>query len=1476
MTLQVGDGTVASDASLCVTDDFSSPGDYEFDLRDREALRYELSSSQPAHVIRYTIGLRATQAPGGRRVRYVEFTREDTRTRTNPRTKDGIIFTVYDETKELARGSEIEIADERFALQAGSVLNIHPPEPARQVVLTLSGRGPGGRVVGVDNTGNIIAVAAFGGAPEEMVEVSLEGECIAEVRIETPEDRVWLGSVSLFYTLAAPLTGLRVRAWSDDVLLNEHDLTGSPGDLISGRFDHDRITAVEFTGGDAALVELCYALVHDHARWGWDPVPDCPQPIALPVRHKAYPASGRLPTDRAASEATAVGRVRLGDPSSLAGTAFANMHDEALLPLVRRGPSGPSMNQISQSHTGIAEPPEKIPAPKLQALYPLQLLTLGALNAPVAQALGLYWVDETAEPGTRYDYMIVADHSHSGLFAGDVNNLLGWLTGPTADFSKVDAWIAFDLEASPATPLKPPQRVEVYALPGGTIDRPDGTVLDATNNAGLRWDRGVTSSVGTGMYAPVAYHLWRAGAMSNEPAAPVPESEHRLAVDEPHVVATPTLPAGKTPQRSGDWPSTAMYYIDVGLAEGWYSYRVSGIDLFGRHSAPSPPAVWRQWRPPPEPAPWYYDGSAASDEVNPHAVALLDKLPPPPPTGVEATALDPADPTVVRDKAHDDWFATLSKAEQASVIGLRVQWLWTHAQMRQAPDLAEFRIYWQPGSLNTLTGRITSVSAAASGQTFVDTDIPTNASAGAYKGSYLRTARDSHLILDSKAGSPLRLLVRNVGPGDTRAPIAGKETVVAVAPGSKVFENYARPETWRERIRVVAADDFVAEGVVPARSSSGEELAGMGAKVAASLVTLPPATDLSGVQPYTTHLWLEDDQGRASRTYRVVTVDATADRLTLDGSPVVPGGWSAWELGLLTRRYEVFFPAPGDTDRAGVPLSTSVAVPVAYGNVGVTAVDDKTHTADDSTWSGTTWGGRSGNESEVGGPSMVFRVHREPPSAPAVPEDSDKVYASRADYQNESFYTFRWFPKKHLYCHVYRALDDSLFKADWLIRTTRKALSPTDKAHESCFPQSWTVAQRVAAAQALNGLSSAAGYAALSSDARLALARLPGNEGKQWGAGLEQLDWTIRSSRTALAASDTAYFPLDWANALKRGAAASQLVAIASLDDYDNLSVDALRVLAGLPGNERAFTQITIDPLDPDSSATKNQLGPDNDESFVIDPTLRAYVATLDGRSSNRYFFRAAYVDCANNLSALGLSSPPVHLPDVTPPRAPVFTTVTGGERQINLRWASNREADLAVYRVFRTNSKEDARDVRLMTLVHTESVIQNDPSSRPAEVTWTDDPVPGLVTYYYRVVAVDDAQNASLPTEPVAARAYDHSPPAPPKWEKARWFKVDESGVAFPWNQSGGQLTPGIELVWSTTHARFTCLVERLTKGQSSWSPVSHWFTSTDSIEKDKRYQWSFRDYTIGVSDDYIYRLRLAGPAGTLIHSGEIEASRV
>ena len=140
------------------------------------------------------------------------------------------------------------------------------------------------------------------------------------------------------------------------------------------------------------------------------------------------------------------------------------------------------------------------------------------------------------------------------------------------------------------------------------------------------------------------------------------------------------------------------------MADGWYGYRVSGVDIFGRHSINSAAAQWYQWAPTPDPKPWYYVLPEADSLLHPTAVRLLDKVPPPPPVEVEAWALDHADPTLLKDAPYNSWRATLSAAEQATVTRLWVRWQWTIAQMRQAPDTSEFRVYYQPGLPNIVFG----------------------------------------------------------------------------------------------------------------------------------------------------------------------------------------------------------------------------------------------------------------------------------------------------------------------------------------------------------------------------------------------------------------------------------------------------------------------------------------------------------------------------------------------------------------------------------------------------------------------------------------------------------------------------------------------------------------------------------------------------------------------------------------------------
>jgi hypothetical protein len=416
---------------------------------------------------------------------------------------------------------------------------------------------------------------------------------------------------------------------------------------------------------------------------------------------------------------------------------------------------------------------------------------------------------------------------------------------------------------------------------------------------------------------------------------------------------------------------------------------------------------------------------------------------------------------------------------------------------------------------------------------------------------------------------------------------------------------------------------------------------------------------------------------------------------------------------------------------------------MAYALVGVTAADDRTHAPDHRGDPD-----RFGNEGGVGGPATVFRVRRERPPAPEVPPDDERRFASPADYHARSYFTYRWLPADELRTHVFRALDDAVFAAD-LAQRPRPALSPADA---SAFPPEdvdprWDGAKRAQVAAELNELN----------------ALDPGN-------------------RPAAAAA------------------------------YRSLSNDALRVLAGLPGAEAAFTQITIQPLDPaqpDPSAPDGlrwrHVGPDV-ASGALGPGELAYVDTLDGRAKNRWFYRSGHVDGVHNVGPLGLATPPVWLPDVVPPRTPTVTRLRAGDRRITVEWASNREPDLAEYRVYRTDDDGASRDVRLMDLVHVEIVAAGVPEGRPASVTWIDEPVPGLVNWRYRVVAVDVAGNVSVPSALRTARAFDDTPPVVP-------------AATGAWVPANGSVRAQIE--WDATHE---VLVQRRPLAGGTWIDLTSW----------------------------------------------------
>ena len=504
------------------------------------------------------------------------------------------------------------------------------------------------------------------------------------------EETAYRVEVSIeFLPNAWPDTKIEIVVLSGDTPVAQKTVSRDANEVVTETFEFDTITGVRLESSSAEPTEVMARLtkvkfkpVSQSANSGWQYVPTFRYPLCLPAAHDNYPCPG-APSDPTAAREMALERICpkewwrgewWWDDSS-----FDILHNDLLLELVKGGPDGGMM--AGRRRVGV----KAVQDPNIQMpeQYPLDLILMGALRPDVAQVLGLYWVDTSADQdGKPYDYLILADDKN--LFNGNPDKALEYIR--KNGFSDVNAYIVFNKKVEQSPSLAPPADMYVYALPGGYIPNDNNTLRNASNVVGLRWQRDVLD-VGKRVLLPdraIMYHLWRVDLGDDRPGASVkpPIENYRCINDHrPISVANPDLPPGTTPQRPPNWPPFPLDAIDSGLADGWYSYRISGVDIFGRHSPLSEPGTWHQY----------------------YAVQVLDKIPPPPPAAIEAYALDPVDPSVVKDAAYCAWFDFLTKSqwyqallpvEQRNLIGLRVRWQWSEAHMRQAPDVREFRVYY--------------------------------------------------------------------------------------------------------------------------------------------------------------------------------------------------------------------------------------------------------------------------------------------------------------------------------------------------------------------------------------------------------------------------------------------------------------------------------------------------------------------------------------------------------------------------------------------------------------------------------------------------------------------------------------------------------------------------------------------------------------------------------------------------------------
>jgi hypothetical protein len=692
-TLETADGTLSSDTPLAFTDDFDPHGDMEVDLRGRAWVRVDLPPGEAAYQVVLTVGIRQA-AP----IEHcVDFRKHEPRALKNPFTLDRAHFDVRGPDGASLHDARI-IKLRETGLDLSRTLEAALPEPAIAAELLVGATVQAPTAEAFDAHGAVVATARGKVDGSGTMLLTLTGaRPFVRVHVQSAPSAAVLERLC-WQVVNASQPHVHMHAFDGLDEIGHITLAGAAGSIASGTLRADRITAVRIDGANAALANLCWTSVASEAARGWHPVPGVAQPIALPVQHPDYPARAG-PIDLAGSEQVGLGRVRYGSSAPWAGQNFAELHKQ-LISLVDGGPGVP-MPDPSRAARNIAAAGNPstpgVAEPHLASLHPLDVALLVSMHVPLAQILGISLPDTSARPGVDYDYLVVADQADVG--GGSPQRMLQHLAA--SGFVGVDAWICFSVRRSAAAPLAVPAAPLAYALPGGTF-RAAGVVANAPDVAAgaiaLDWDVSRTVTGRLAASEPVLHHVWRADEGNGQ--APVAGAALKwLTKQIPLLVTSPASAPLAPPSYPSDWPQRSLRFVDPMLDEGWYGYRLSAVDLFGRFSGLSSFGAWWQWTPRPDPEPWYYVDPPADRIVHASAVRILDKVAPPPPAAVEAWALDPDDAHVVFDAAYNAWRETLPQAMRATLVGLRVRWRWLTLQQRQAPDVAEFRVYYNPGDM---------------------------------------------------------------------------------------------------------------------------------------------------------------------------------------------------------------------------------------------------------------------------------------------------------------------------------------------------------------------------------------------------------------------------------------------------------------------------------------------------------------------------------------------------------------------------------------------------------------------------------------------------------------------------------------------------------------------------------------------------------------------------------------------------------
>ena len=399
-------GTLSSGDPIVLSEAAAPPNRPEISLERHSLVRLDLPPGEPAFRVRIRVAILQTAT----QLQCVDFRSVRPGFQPNPLAVGKVTFNVKD-----ARGTTVprvevvppQAGRKELGLDAGALLDITLPAATRTARVDMTAERRDTSIEALDDAGRVVARMAAQLDPGQAKTIEVRAPApFQRVRVRPASGRVLVHR--LCWTVPARVVNIPVTAYDGPMVVGRATLAGGPGAVDEVELTFDRITAIEIGGGAAVLVDLCAQIVPDVAWKYWQPVPDCPQPLLFPLTHPDYPLAAR-PVDVAAAEGVALPRIVYGDRAPWAGASFEALHDR-LVALVDGGPPGPPSRSMAaperavQNVAGVPDPATPgLDLPSIPSLHPLDLVLLGSLHPAVAQMVGLYWADHTADPGRVVD-----------------------------------------------------------------------------------------------------------------------------------------------------------------------------------------------------------------------------------------------------------------------------------------------------------------------------------------------------------------------------------------------------------------------------------------------------------------------------------------------------------------------------------------------------------------------------------------------------------------------------------------------------------------------------------------------------------------------------------------------------------------------------------------------------------------------------------------------------------------------------------------------------------------------------------------------------------------------------------------------------------------------------------------------------------------------------------------------------------------